>query len=1022
MSDAVKTLLWKEYRENFRVWGAAVVDGLLLLTGAVLARDALSIRGETVFSLGALVVLVYATILSADIFVREKEDGYLPFLNRFPITARQVAAAKFLWIALSTFALAVVFAAVCQGLVLSGLFTAENPIPSFRFFLSRGVVSLNGILWGLFWSTRAARRLSAIILTMLSTVAIPLLAEIFSQTITGAFMASLFLFVECVVCEFLVCPILDGIDNWFNERGRKKAEGESMPLLDKLRPRSALTVLTAQGIFQLRGAAAMLQLTALLPVPLLIAAAALPPSEPKQSLELLTLLVVAGVLFFGIFLTGTFLVRDFQEGNHSFLLRLPPRPLLFWFSRLAGICCVWVLPAALGLGMALTAGNAFGRESHLFSESLLEQFPAFRVWEIANAFVFAAAVPLLGLWTGALCRNRITSISLEIFLLAVLLTSAFVTTPPSMSPLAHLIPLSLFAAGSYDLVRRQLRGTVSIAYRVAHLLLLPAAALAIILVIFPVVRIYSVALLPDRFDPDQIARYGWTDRLRAERDYFRQRPLRRACKAEALAAIRANETGNRTAESIPIERVFQRRLEFRERGLDVLTPGWEYFWTSQSFLEPVTESLWSREEEFFRAIHQSVETAAPEQLRRFIEVLGAIPQIRPSGPRLEEAIDRLYHAQVTASYLYGYLSDEEPREFFIPRINDRRLRWERAAVCRRFLHNKRILDLCAARQAEQTIYAAGPVRSSGVAAGIVSVPAARKLYERQPSDQNPGISWFSEESLLYLRRTEELARRGMCLPDDYTDFPFDLGMKQRRRVSVEERMLLPWAGFSLPKPYQIEVMRLMAMVESALFLYWHEHDRQWPETIDDLVAAGYLPAVPTLPGGGFDRPVRFELSPRAKEPIRFTTKDTSKGQTAYPLPSGGDADPKSRVALFELPENETSLLPDRFLTAAAAETAEAARAVRRNRVRCRPLWGPPRGRRRPADPSWGWSADTGKSRRLVSDRPFPFVREAARTGIDPVTGERVAIQPSGALFGAFPIEIEEETAEPKEEAAEPRES
>ena len=91
-------------------------------------------------------------------------------------------------------------------------------------------------------------------------------------------------------------------------------------------------------------------------------------------------------------------------------------------------------------------------------------------------------------------------------------------------------------------------------------------------------------------------------------------------------------------------------------------------------------------------------------------------------------------------------------------------------------------------------------------------------------------------------------------------------------------------------------------------------------------------------------------------------------------------------------------------------------------MRCRPLWGPPRGRRRPADPSWGWSADTGKSRRLVSDRPFPFVREAARTGIDPVTGERVAIQPSGALFGAFPIEIEEETAEPKEEAAEPRES
>ena len=88
-----------------------------------------------------------------------------------------------------------------------------------------------------------------------------------------------------------------------------------------------------------------------------------------------------------------------------------------------------------------------------------------------------------------------------------------------MLPLAHLIPLSLFAAGSYDLVRRQLRGAVSTLYRVAHLLLLPAAALTIILVIFPLVRVYSVALLPEDFDPDQIARYGWADRLRGERDY-----------------------------------------------------------------------------------------------------------------------------------------------------------------------------------------------------------------------------------------------------------------------------------------------------------------------------------------------------------------------------------------------------------------------------------------------------------------------------------------------------------------------
>ena len=237
MSGPIKTLLWKEYRENLRAWGAAVVDGLLLLTGAVLLRGHLTIRGEDIFPLGALIVSVYAMVLSADIFVREREDSYLPFLNRFPITVRQVAAAKFLWIVLSTLALAVLFYTVCQGLVLSGLFPAERLLPSSRFSLAWGVVSLSGVFWGLFWSTRAERRLTAVILTMLCTVAFPLLAEIFSQAIVDAFEAPLFLFGECLLCELLLSPVLDGITDWFRGSGRKNSGGKPPRPLGKLRPR-----------------------------------------------------------------------------------------------------------------------------------------------------------------------------------------------------------------------------------------------------------------------------------------------------------------------------------------------------------------------------------------------------------------------------------------------------------------------------------------------------------------------------------------------------------------------------------------------------------------------------------------------------------------------------------------------------------------------------------------------------------------------------------------------------------------
>lgn len=1028
MSAAVKTLLWKEFRENFRVWGAAVVDGLILLAAAVLARDALSIRAEDIFSIGALIVSVYAMILSADIFVREKEDSYLPLLNRFPITARQVASAKILWIALSTLALADLFGIVCRGLLLSGLFPAAGPVPTLLSFCSWGVILLSGILWGIYWSTRTERRLSAIILTMLCTAALPILAELFSQSATDALVTPLFLLVECVVCELLISPALNGTTDWFNGSGRTRSFGRS-PLLDKFRPTSPLPVLTAQGIARMGGAAALLQLSALLPLPLLIASLALPPSEAKQSIELLTLLVVAGNLLFGIFMAGSFLVWDFREGEHTFLLRLPPRPFLFWFGRLAGICLVWILPAAIGFAAALTAGYMFGSETGLLNDILRrdEVFPAFRAWGIANAVVFAAAVPILGLWTGALCRNRVISISLEIFLLEVLLSAAFLTTPPTTSPLVHFIPLSLFAAGSYDLVRRQLRGAVSTLYRVAHLLLLPAAALTIILVIFPLVRVYSVALLPEDFDPDQIARYGWADRLRGERDYFHRLPLRRACKAEALAALRASRAGNLTADTIPIEGFLQRRVEFFGFGLDVLTPGWDHYWTSEAFDQPLTDTLW-REEALYDAIHRSAEMASPEQLRRFIEVLGAIPQNRPTGARLDEAFDRLYRAQLITSFLNSHPDGEQSRGFFIPRIDDPRPRWEKGALCRRFLHNKHILDLYAARQAEQSVCAAGPVRSSGAAAAIVSVPEARKLYRRQPSDEHPGVSWYSEESLLCLRRIEGLLRRGMYLRDDQATFFSDLWAKRQRRCSPEEEMLLHtrWAAVCSPKPYQIEVKRLMAMVESALLLYRHEHDRQWPETIDDLVAAGCLPEVPVLPGGGFDRPVRFELSPRAEEPIRYVVKTTSKGQIARRLADGA-SDPKSQTAYWELPEDQTSLLPDRFLAAETNPADQADPAAGRTLVRFRSLWGPPRGQTQPADSGWGWCADTGVKRRLVWDRPFPFVREAARVGIDPVTAKPVPIQPACALFGSFPIEIEDEPArseeapKPEKEAPEPEE-
>ncbi|MBP5622383.1 MAG: hypothetical protein J6X44_10245, partial [Thermoguttaceae bacterium] len=141
---------------------------------------------------GALAAWLNAAFLTASTFAREKEDGTFQTLRRVVPDWRVAVAGKGAWIIASTLILVAFFGA---ELFVAAKIDGESFLKGFRDILNANsnkgdegtlttalVVSITSVCWGVFWTARSSRQMSAIFLSILS----PLVANI----VVAVFVAS----------------------------------------------------------------------------------------------------------------------------------------------------------------------------------------------------------------------------------------------------------------------------------------------------------------------------------------------------------------------------------------------------------------------------------------------------------------------------------------------------------------------------------------------------------------------------------------------------------------------------------------------------------------------------------------------------------------------------------------------------------------------------------------------------------------------------------------------------------------
>ena len=159
-----KALFWKEYRQhNMLAIGVAAICVLVL--SIVYCVGGIAYPINPYYAIAMFFVALYAGSLASVLFSNEHDEKTFMVLRNQPLSNGAVARAKLAWLFVSTTA---VFAAIMLAALGFAAFCGDNSTPKEVFGVC-GIGVIEGICWGLFWTTRLKSQLNSLLCTFISS-------------------------------------------------------------------------------------------------------------------------------------------------------------------------------------------------------------------------------------------------------------------------------------------------------------------------------------------------------------------------------------------------------------------------------------------------------------------------------------------------------------------------------------------------------------------------------------------------------------------------------------------------------------------------------------------------------------------------------------------------------------------------------------------------------------------------------------------------------------------------------------
>ncbi|MGL6195250.1 MAG: ABC transporter permease [Thermoguttaceae bacterium] len=185
-----RTLLWKEYRQNFPLLAALFIFVILLQLASTLWLFGNPYRGfmdggaATMLRIALLVTALYTTGMSAILFCNEHEEKTYSMIRSLPVSRGLLLAGKFSWLFFSSTAFFVV--AGIEGflwdyLVGNAYFDMSNVGEAIGVALGAyALIVLFPICWGMLWTTRTNSQLNSLLGALISASCISWLSFTFA--------------------------------------------------------------------------------------------------------------------------------------------------------------------------------------------------------------------------------------------------------------------------------------------------------------------------------------------------------------------------------------------------------------------------------------------------------------------------------------------------------------------------------------------------------------------------------------------------------------------------------------------------------------------------------------------------------------------------------------------------------------------------------------------------------------------------------------------------------------------------
>lgn len=164
-------LFWKEYRQQRSLAAAmillSVTIQIVAYASTVLQNQGVPVHGTPAFYMIALfMTALYAASAAAISWSAEYDEGTFSRLRSLPVRGRTVLLGKIAWLLASTGFVATTTWAFSLPWTLCGILS-DLDRPEWVLGLC-GVGAIEGLAWGIFWSSRCRSQLNALLLTYIS--------------------------------------------------------------------------------------------------------------------------------------------------------------------------------------------------------------------------------------------------------------------------------------------------------------------------------------------------------------------------------------------------------------------------------------------------------------------------------------------------------------------------------------------------------------------------------------------------------------------------------------------------------------------------------------------------------------------------------------------------------------------------------------------------------------------------------------------------------------------------------------